>query len=99
MTDKTQIAFGGARYVVPRLAKRAAEAAVAAGLTATAMLAVLLLNAALTGTAKRGGSWVKGYDAWLAFVTRSDILGTMLLTAFITVAFVYWSRARELQRR
>ncbi|MEZ5842132.1 MAG: hypothetical protein R3D27_00170 [Hyphomicrobiaceae bacterium] len=96
MTDRTQIAFAGARYAVPRLAKRVAEAAIAAGLTAAAILAVLTLNAALTGaTARRGGSWLKGYDAWLAFVSRSDILGTMLLTAAVTVAFVYWSRGRD----
>ncbi len=99
MTDRTQIAFAGTRYAVPRVAKRLAEMAIGAGLTAVAMLIVLMINAALTGTgtgaAKRGSAWFKGYEAWIAFVTRSDILATLLLTAAVTVAFVYWQRGRE----
>jgi len=101
MTDRTQIAFAGTRYAVPRVAKRLAEMAIGAGLTAAAMLIVLMINAALTGagtgtgTAKRGSAWFKGYEAWVAFISRSDILATLLLTAAVTVAFVYWQRGRE----
>lgn len=99
MTDRTQIAFAGTRYAVPRVAKRLAEMAIGAGLTAVAMLIVLMINAALTGAgtgaAKRSSAWLKGYEAWIAFVSRSDILATLLLTAAVTVAFVYWQRGRE----
>lgn len=95
MTERTQIAFGGARYAVPRLTKRLAEAAIGAALTAASILVILTINAALTGGGKRGSGWMKGYDAWLAFINRSDILGTMVLTAAITVAFVAWQRGRN----
>lgn len=97
MTDRTQIAFAGTRYSVPPIAKRLGEIAVGAGLTAATMLAVLTINAALTGNgaAKRGSTWFKGYEAWIGFVGRSDILATLLLTAIITVTVVTWQRGRS----
>jgi hypothetical protein len=36
-----------------------------------------------------------GINMWLAFVKRPDILSTMVLTAFVTVVFVYWQRNQE----
>jgi hypothetical protein len=36
-----------------------------------------------------------GINVWLAFIRRPDILTTMVLTAFVTVLFVYWQRERE----
>jgi hypothetical protein len=34
-------------------------------------------------------------DVWLAFINRPDIQGTMVLTAIVTVLFVYWQRDSE----
>jgi hypothetical protein len=37
----------------------------------------------------------QGWDLWLTFINRTDILATMVLTALVTVAFVYWQRGHE----
>ena len=55
------------------------------------MLAVVLVNTSLLG---RGGSF-SGIDIWLSFIKRSDIIGTIILTALVTVSYVYWQRDRE----
>jgi nicotinamide riboside transporter PnuC len=34
-------------------------------------------------------------NLWLTFIRRPDILTTMVLTAFVTVLFVYWQRNQE----
>ena len=36
-----------------------------------------------------------GLDVWLSFIGRSDIIGTIVLTALVTIAFMYWQRDRE----
>jgi hypothetical protein len=36
-----------------------------------------------------------GFNAWLAFIQRTDILTTMVLTAAVTVLLVYWHRDQE----
>ncbi len=91
MSDRTMLAIGRSNFSVSRLTKRAVQTLVATALTAAASLVILMLNNVLT--AKSG--WQQGFDVWLAFIRRSDILGTMLLTAIVTVAFVYWHREHE----
>ena len=56
-------------------------------ITAVAILIVLSLNNVLTTQT----GWRQGFNTWLAFIRRSDILGTMVLTSAITVLSVYWS--------
>lgn len=91
MTDRTMLAIGRSSFSVSRLTKRAVQALAATVLTALTSLLILMLNNVLT--AKSG--WQQGFDIWLAFIRRSDILGTIVLTAIVTVAFVYWQRAHE----
>lgn len=91
MSDRTMLAIGRSSFSVTRLTKRAVQTLVATALTATASLVILMLNNVLT--AKSG--WQQGFDVWLAFIRRSDILGTMLLTAIVTIVFVYWQREHE----
>lgn len=88
MSDRTQIAIGRNTISVPRVTKRAVEVAVATGLTALASFMILELNTVLTG--RTGFS--QGLDLWLSFIRRSDILGTMILTAIVTVAYINWQR-------
>lgn len=88
MSDRTQLAIGRNTLNVPRVTKRLLEVVIATGLTGMVSLLVLLLNNVLTG---RGG-WLNGFDVWLSFIRRPDILGTMLLTAICTVAFLQWQR-------
>lgn len=91
MSDRTQLAIGRSTFSVSRLTKRAMQAVIAAALTAATSFVILMLNNVLT--AKSG--WQQGFDAWYAFIRRSDILGTIILTAIVSVAFVYWHREQE----
>jgi len=88
MSDRTQIAIGRNMLSVPRVTKRALEVLIATGVTGMVSLLILLLNNVLTG---RGG-WLNGFDVWMSFIRRPDILGTMVLTAICTVAFLQWQR-------
>ncbi len=88
MTDRTQLAIGRTMFSVPRLTKRAVEVAVVTGLTGLAALVILGLNNVLTA---RSG-FTAGLDLWLQFIRRSDILGTIILTAIVAVAYLKWSR-------
>ncbi len=91
MSDRTQLAVGRSTFSVTRLTKRALQMVISAGLTALSALVILMLNNVLTA---RSG-FTQGFDAWYAFIRRSDILGTIILTAIVTVLFVYWQRDRE----
>ena len=55
-------------------------------LTALAALVILALNNVLT----TNSGWRQGFDVWVAFIRRSEILGTIVVTAVITVASVNW---------
>lgn len=92
MAERTMLVVAGRRLPVPRLLKRLLQVAMAVALTAAVLFVVIVGNGFLVG---RGTSLQVGYNAWLAFVRRSDILTTMVLTAFVTVLFVYWQRDRE----
>lgn len=91
MSDRTMLAIGRSSFSVSRLTKRAVQTVAATALTAVASFIILMLNNVLT--AKAG--WQQGFDIWLAFIRRSDILGTMALTAIITILFIYWQRESE----
>ena len=91
MSDRTQFAIGHNSISVPRLTKRAIEAAIATALTAFVAFVILLLNNVLTG---RGG-WIDGFDVWRSFIRQPAILGTMFLTALVTVMFLAWQRDKS----
>jgi hypothetical protein len=76
---------------MPRGLTRSLQVVISAALTASVVLAIVMSNTMLMG---RGGS-LTGLDVWYAFIKRSDIIGTMILTALVTVAFLYWQRDRE----
>ena len=87
MSDRTMLAFGRSTYSVPRATKRALQVVMAVALTAAAALVILSLNNVLT----THSGWRQGFDAWFGFIRRSDILGTIVLTAVVTVISVYWT--------
>ncbi len=95
MSDKTMLVLPGKRMSVPRAAKRSAQIALGVGLTAALVFVLMLGNGFLVGRA----SWVGVLNMWLAFIKRSDILVTMILTASVTVLLVYWQRDREREKR
>lgn len=91
MSDRTQLAIGRSTFSVTKLTKRALQMVIASALTAFAAFIILMLNNVLT--AKSG--FTQGFDVWYAFIRRSDILGTIILTAMVTVLFIYWQRDNE----
>ncbi len=88
MSDRTQFAIGRNMISVPRMTKRIVEVAVITGLTGLAAFAILGLNNVLTARSGFSG----GLEQWLQFIHRSDILGTMILTAIVAVAYITWQR-------
>lgn len=91
MSDRTQLAIGRNSFSVTRLTKRALQMVMSSALTALAAFVILMLNNVLTA---RSG-FTQGFDVWYAFIRRSDILGTIVLTAMVTIAFLYWQRDNE----
>jgi membrane protein implicated in regulation of membrane protease activity len=76
---------------MPRPLKRSLQIVIATALTAGVVLFVMMVNAFLVG---RNGT-LGGIDVWLSFIRRSDIIGTIVLTALVTTFFLYWQRDRE----
>lgn len=91
LSDRTMIAVGSSAFSVPRIVKRLIETAVATGVTAAVALVVILINSMLTA---RGGAEL-GFDTWLAFVRRPDIIATMALTAFVTITTLAWMNKND----
>jgi len=91
MQNKTILALPGRKISVPRIVKRSVQVAASVALTCAVALAFVVGNGLLVG---RGTSF-QAIDAWLTFVKRTDILSTMVLTALVTVLFVYWQRDQE----
>ena len=92
MVETTLLVVSGRRLTVPRILKRTLQVALAVAFTAAVFLVVIVGNGLIVG---RQQSLQVGINAWLAFIKRPDILATMVLTAFVTVMFVYWQRNQE----
>lgn len=91
LSEKTVLVVPGKRLTVPRVVKRSVQVALAVALTAAVVLAVVVGNGLLVAK----GSTQSHVYLWLAFVKRPDILATMILTATVTIALVYWQRKIE----
>ena len=91
MSDKTILVVPGKKLSVPRVLKRTLQIAAAVVLTSVVALLILVGNNLLVPR----GRPLQGWDMWLAFINRTDILATMVLTALVTVSFVYWQRNHE----
>jgi branched-subunit amino acid transport protein len=91
MSDKTVFAIPGKKMQVPRVFKRTLQVAFAVGLTAAVALGLMMGS----GLLQAKGSSVQVWNVWLAFINRPDIQATMVLTAIVTVLFVYWQRDQE----
>jgi hypothetical protein len=91
MSEKTILVVPGKKMTVPRPLKRSLQIAAAVALTAGEALAILVGNGLLVPR----GHLLQGWDVWVTFINRTDILATMVLTALVTVLFVYWQRDHE----
>jgi hypothetical protein len=93
MAEKTVLALpAGKKASIPRSLKRLVQIALGVALSSAVFLAMIVGNGMLVG---RGPSFRAGWNAWLAFIKRPDILGTMLITSIVTVLVIYWMRDRE----
>ena len=84
--ETTLLVLAGKKLRVPRLLKGALQIAVSVGLT---LLVVLVIQA---GDELYPGAATSN---WLAFIRRPDILAIIILTALVTVLFIYWQRDQE----
>ncbi len=91
MSEMTILVVPGKKLTVPRVLKRGLPILAAVALTSGVALAILVGNGLLVPR----GRLLQGWDVWVQFINRSDILATMLLTALVTVLFVYWQRDQE----
>jgi hypothetical protein len=91
MSDRTMMVIGKNNLSVPKIVKRSVQIAVSMAITAGVVLALIMGNSILM---PRGG-WLQGLNIWLVFIKRSDILGTMALTALVTMMYLSWERSRE----
>ncbi len=92
MVETTILVVAGKKLPLPRFLKRVLQVGIAVALTAGVLFVVIVANGFLMG---RGTTFQAGLNAWLTFIKRPDILTTMVLTAFVTVLFVYWQRNQE----
>jgi len=92
MMERTGLVMAGKKTMVPRLLKRALQIAVTVAITSSVLLIVIVGNGFLVGKA---ATFQSGLTVWLAFIRRPDILSTMILTAVVAVAFLYWQRNQE----
>ncbi len=91
MSEKTILVVPGKKLTVPRLLKRGLQILTSVLLSAGVALAILIGSGLLVPR----GRLLQGWDVWVAFINRTDILATMVLTALVTVWFVYWQRDHE----
>ena len=91
MADKTILAMPGRKMSVARPVKRVFQ--ITTALALTSMIAFLAVYIA-TAYSPRGGAQ-QSFAQWLNIVKRPDIQATAILTAIVSVLFVYWQRDKE----
>jgi hypothetical protein len=73
---------------MPPSMRKAVEVLTAVGLTAGVFFVIVVANAFLMSR----GSYSSGFNMWYSFILRPDILGTMVLTATVTMLYVWFGK-------
>ena len=73
------------------LIRKVVDVAASIALTAAVVFVIVVVNSFLVA---RGGS-IYGFKLWAAYIARPDIIGTMALTALVTVAYLFWQQSRR----
>ncbi len=68
--------------------RKALEILTAVGLTAAVFFVIVVANSLLMSR----GNYSRGVSLWYDFILRADILGTMVLTAAVTMAYVWYRK-------
>jgi hypothetical protein len=92
MMETTGLVVVGRRFSVPRIFKRLLQIVVALCLSGAVLFVIMVGNGMLAG---RQPSLQMGINLWLAFIKRPEIQLTAIITAVVTVMFVYWQRNQE----
>jgi len=90
--ETTGLIVVGRKYSVPRLLKRLLQMGAAIGLSCAVLFVIIVSNGMLAG---RQPSLQAGVNLWLAFIKRPEIQLTAVITAIVTVFFIYWQRNQE----
>ena len=75
-------------FNMPPAMRKAVDVLSAVGLTAAVFFVIVVANAFLMAR----GSYTSGFNLWYTFILRPDILGTMILTAVVTFAYVWFGK-------
>ena len=73
---------------MPPMMRKSLDVLIALALTAAVFFVIVVANSSLM---VRGGT-IQGVKLWYAFIGRPDILGTMILTALVTMAYIVWQQ-------
>lgn len=90
--ETTGLVVAGRRVPVPRAFKRLLQIAIALCLSGAVLFVIIVSNGMIAG---RQPSLQAGVTLWLAFIKRPEIQLTAVITAVVTVLFVYWQRNQE----
>ncbi len=80
-------------YMPPAM-RKAVEVLTAVGLTAAVLFVIVVANAFLMSRV----SYSAGFSLWYSFILRPDILGTMILTATVTFAYIWFGKGSSRPR-
>ncbi len=85
------------RLSIPPLVWHIVDLVMTVALTAAVTLVIMVANGLLVAKsappAGRQGSlgpYEQGFDVWLGFIARPDILGTMIVTALVAAVYFSW---------
>ena len=73
---------------MPPVMRKSLDIVIALALTAAVFFVIVVANSSLMA---RGGTF-QGIKLWYAFIGRPDILGTMILTVLVTMAYFVWQQ-------
>ena len=73
---------------MPPAMRKAIDVLTAIGLTGAVFFVIVVANAFLMGR----GNYSHGFNLWYHFILRPDILGTIVLTALVSNAYVFWKQ-------
>jgi hypothetical protein len=74
---------------MPPAMRKAVDVLISIGLTAAVFFVIVVANSFLMAR----GSYTQGFNLWYTFILRPDILGTMVLTALVTMGYVFWKQS------
>lgn len=89
--EKTQPALfarKSVKFSMPPLVWRVLDLLFVMTATAALTLVIVVTNSFLLGK----GSYLQGTEAWSNFILRPDIIGTVVVTSLVAVAYMSWRR-------